>query len=138
MLKYLFAIIIISIPIFTFAENRDIKIKLKDGSEERCMSSISNDEFTHTNYIGDYYFEENNCIRIEDSPDRNGNLILHADCLGLHCPLYRFSKYIYVYGGNPEFSEPILGSVTFLSDGSHINQLILQHDSKQAFFPRKQ
>jgi hypothetical protein len=101
------------------------------------MSGLIDDEFIESNYAGEYFLSSGDCVTIEDDRENSGQLVLHADCLGLHSPLYRFSKFIYIYGKYPDSPEPVLGTVTFLSDGSHVNQLILQHDSRQAFFPRR-
>jgi len=120
-----------------FPFEQDNQIKIKDGAEVRCMSGLVDEEFAESNYVGDYVFGTNDCVTIQDDRTQSGHLILHANCLGLHCPLYRFSKFIYVYGKYPDSPEPVLGTVTFLSDGSYVNQMILQHDSKNAFFPRK-
>jgi hypothetical protein len=57
--------------------------------------------------------------------------------MGLECPLYRFNKYIYVYGESPNSPEPILGTVTFLSNGERVNQILWQHNATQAFFPMR-
>ncbi|UTF51663.1 hypothetical protein NLA06_07190 [Desulfomicrobium sp. ZS1] len=137
MYKYLIIIIFIFIPINVFPFEQDNQIKIKDGAEVRCMSGLVDEEFAESNYVGDYVFGTNDCVTIQDDRTQSGHLILHANCLGLHCPLYRFSKFIYVYGKYPDSPEPVLGTVTFLSDGSYVNQMILQHDSKNAFFPRK-
>ena len=137
MLKCLFIFILACYPINSFAYELGDQVKIKDGPEVRCMSGLVDDEFSESNYAGNYELGPNDCVTIEDSRDQNGHLVLHAECLGLHCPLYRFSKYIYVYGKSPDSPEPVLGTVTFLSDGSHVNQLIWQHDSRQAFFPRR-
>lgn len=134
MLKYLLIIMVICFPINIWAEE-NTHIVINQGAESRCMSSLINDQFCEDNYKGDYFLGTGDCVTIEDDRDNSGYLILHANCLGLHRPLHRFSKYIYVYGENPEAPEPVLGTVTFLSDGSRINQMILLHDSKQALFP---
>jgi hypothetical protein len=134
MLKSLLIIMAICFPFNVLAED-STHIVVNQGAESRCMSSLINDKFCEENYKGDYYLGSGDCVTIEDDRDNSGHLILHANCLGLHCPLHRFSKYIYVYGKNPDSPEPVLGTVTFLSDGSRINQMIWLHDSKQAFFP---
>jgi len=134
MLKHILILIVFCFPLNVFAEDTNYVV-INQGSESCCMSSFINDQFCEDNYKGDYFLRTGDCVNIEDDRDNSGHLILHANCLGLHCPLYRFSKYIYVYGKNPDSPEPVLGSVTFLSDGSRINQIILMHDSKQAFFP---
>ncbi|WP_143075558.1 hypothetical protein [Desulfomicrobium apsheronum] len=134
MLKHILILIIFCFPINVFAEEANY-IVINQGSESRCMSALSNDKFCEDDYKGNYYLGTGDCVTIEDDRVNSGHLILRADCLGLHCPLYRFSKYIYVYGKNPDSPEPVLGTVTFLSDGSRINQMIWLHDSKQSFFP---
>lgn len=137
MFKYIFHILFICFFVNNMAYAQGNPIKIKDGSEVRCMSGLIDDEFVESNYAGEYYLASGDCVTIEDDRGNSGQLVLHADCLGLHSPLYRFSKFIYVYGKNPDSPEPVLGTVTFLSDGSHVNQLILQHDSRQTFFPRR-
>ena len=137
MYKYIFKILFICFFINNMVYAQGKPIKIKDGSEVRCMSGLIDDEFIESNYAGEYFLSSGDCVTIEDDRENSGQLVLHADCLGLHSPLYRFSKFIYIYGKYPDFPEPVLGTVTFLSDGSHVNQLILQHDSRQAFFPRR-
>ncbi|MDO9581656.1 MAG: hypothetical protein Q7J24_00900 [Desulfomicrobium sp.] len=135
MLKYVLIIILIFYPLLVMADGQDGIIKIKDGSEVRCMSGLVDEEFVENNFAGEYFIGSDKCVIIENNIARSGHLILHADFLKLHSPLYRFNKYIYVYGESPESPEPVLGTVTFLSDGSSVNQLIWQHDSRQAFFP---
>lgn len=135
MIKYLFIFAIFLWPICVMADGNFGAIKIKDGSEVRCMSCLVNEEFVEDSYAGEYFFGPDKCVVIENDLSQSGHLVLHADCLNLHSPLYRFSKYIYVYGKSPSSPEPVLGTVTFLSDGSRVNQIILQHDSRQAFFP---
>lgn len=138
MAKYmLFLMILLLFAGTSLAENTQYPLKLKDGAEVRCMSGVLAGEFEESDFVGEYAMEPDNCVRIEDDRARSGHLVLRADCMGLHCPLYRFNKYIYVYGTTPEPDAPVLGTVTFLSDGNRINQLIWQHEAKQAFFPMR-
>lgn len=139
MTKYLFPLLILLLsPGISLAGEGQYPLKLKDGAEVRCMSGVLAGEFDESDFVGEYAMGPDNCVRIEDDRAGSGRLVLHADCLGLHYPLYRFNKYIYVYGTTPEPDAPIRGTVTFLSDGGHINQLIWQHEAKQAFFPIRQ
>lgn len=137
MLKYVIFIFTLFFPAVLMAEGSDGFLKIKDGPEVRCLSGLVDEEFVEDNYAGEYSLGSGNCVTIENDLARSGHLILHADCLKLHCPLYRFSKYIYVYRGSQDSPDSVLGTVTFLSDGSRVNQLILQHDSRQAFFPMR-
>lgn len=135
MKKHIVFILLALCPILAMAA--DLTPQLKDGAETRCLPGVTDEEFTEENYAGAYTLGPGKCVFIEDARKRSGHLVLHADCLGLHRPLYRFNKFIYVYGESPDSSTPILGTVTFMSDGSQINQLILQHDSSQAYFPMR-
>lgn len=137
MSKYILVVLIVLLPVVAMAEGNDDSMRIKDGAEVRCLSGLVDEEFMEDDYAGEYFFGSGNCVSIENDIAHSGHLILHAECLNLHRPLYRFNKYIYVYGESPDSPEPVLGSVTFLSDGSHVNQLILQHDSKQSYFPMK-
>jgi len=137
MLKHVIVIFILFFPVVLMAEGRDGFLKIKDGPEVRCMSGLVDEEFVEDDYAGEYFLGSGSCVTIENDLARSGHLILHADCLKLHCPLYRFSKYIYVYRKSSDSPESVLGTVTFLSDGSRVNQLIWQHDSKLAFFPMR-
>lgn len=137
MLKYVLAFFIFMVPWSAMAGSQGEITKIKDGSEVRCMSGLATEEFIESGYPGKYYLGSGDCVTIENDLARNGELILHAECLGLRCPLYRFSKYIYIYREVQDDEESVLGTVTFLSDGSAVNQLILQHDSRIAYFPMK-
>lgn len=139
MTKYMLSILLLLLSTgISLAEDQQYPLKLKDGAEVRCMSAVLAAEFDESDFVGEYAMGSGNCVRIEDDRAGSGHLVLRADCMGLHCPLYRFNKYIYVYGTTPEPDAPVLGTVTFLSDGGHINQLIWQHEAKQAFFPMRQ
>lgn len=133
----LFLLFVLS-PITALAGELNSPNHLMEGSEVRCLSGASIDEFSEANYAGAYTLRNGECIFIEDTRAAGGHLILHAECLGLHCPLFRFNDFIYVYGGTPGDKSTIQGTVTFMSDGYRINQLILQHEGKEAYFPRRQ
>jgi hypothetical protein len=130
--------ILLAVPGISLAEGGQYPLKLKDGAEVRCMSGVLAGEFDESDFVGEYVMGSGDCVRIEGDGAGSGRLMLYADCLGLHCPLYRFNKYIYVYGSTPEPDAPVRGTVTFLSDGGHINQIILQHEARQALFPKRQ
>ena len=138
MFKIVVSIMLALCPITALATNLDCPERLKDGAETRCLPGMDMDEFSEENYAGAYTLGPDKCVFIEDARKRKGHLVLHVDCLGLHCPLYRFNKYIYVYGAPPGDAAPIRGTVTFMSDGYQINQLILQHEASQAYFPFRQ
>ncbi|WP_028578554.1 hypothetical protein [Desulfomicrobium escambiense] len=112
--------------------------QFKDGAETRCIPGVDDQEFTEDNFAGAYSLGPGKCVFIEDARKRGGQLVLHADCLGLHCPLYRFNKFVYVYGAPPGSAAPVQGTVTFMSDGSQVTQIILQHEGRQAYFPMRQ
>lgn len=112
--------------------------QFKDGAETRCIPGVDDQEFTEDNFAGAYSLGPGKCVFIEDARKRGGQLVLHADCLGLHCPLYRFNRFIYVYGAPPGTSAPVQGTVTFMSNGSQVTQIILQHEGRQAYFPMRQ
>lgn len=112
--------------------------QFKDGAETRCIPGVDDQEFTEDNFAGAYSLGPGKCVFIEDARKRGGQLVLHADCLGLHCPLYRFNKFVYVYGAPPGAAAPVQGTVTFMSDGSQVTQIILQHEGRQAYFPMRQ
>lgn len=135
MLKYFFLAFFVFIPLISFSGELNRPYKTNIAAEERAMSSLAADEFTEDCYAGEYTFEQNKCVMIEDDRAGSGHLILKADCMGLNRPLYKFNRFIYVYGASPDSPEPILGTVTFLSDGDQVNQLLWQHDGRQAFFP---
>lgn len=136
MKKLILLALLVLCPILSLAA--DTALQLKDGADTRCLPGVDNAEFCEENYAGAYTLGPGKCVFIEDARKRKGHLILHADCLNLHCPLYRFNKFIYVYGAPPDSSTPILGTVTFMSNGDEVSQLILQHDGKQAYFPMRQ
>lgn len=137
MLKYFFLVLIVFIPMLSFADGLNSSYKMNSASEERAMSCLASEEFTEDCYAGEYTFGNNKCVVIEDDRTGSGHLILKADCMGLNCPLYRFNRFIYVYGASPDSPEPVLGTVTFLSDGDRVNQFLWQHDARQAYFPRR-
>lgn len=135
MMKYIFTSLAILFPIIAFAGGPDCSLKLNVGGEERSMSCLAAEEFSEDNYAGEYVFGPGKCLVIEDNRAESGHLVLRADCMGLKCPLHRFNRFIYVYGASPYSPEPVLGTVTFLSDGDHVNQVLWQHGARQAFFP---
>lgn len=110
---------------------------LKHGSEARFMHGVATEEFVEDNYVGEYAMGKLGRVWIEDDRARSGHLILHAEHMGFRKPLFRFNRFIYVYGENPDSPEPILGSVTFFSDGYHIHQFMWQHNSTYAYYPRR-
>lgn len=110
---------------------------LKHGSEARFMHGVATEEFVEENYIGEYSMGKSGKVWIEDDRAGSGHLILHAEVMGLRRPLFRFNRFIYIYGESPDSPDPILGSVTFFSDGYHIHQFLWQHNSSQAYFPRR-
>jgi hypothetical protein len=110
---------------------------LKHGSEARFMHGVATEEFVEDNYIGEYAMGKLGRVWIEDDRARSGHLILHAEHMGFTRPLFRFNRFIYVYGESPDSPEPILGSVTFFSDGYHIHQFMWQHNATYAYYPRR-
>jgi hypothetical protein len=137
MLKYIYIAILCLIPAISFAGEFKSLSKICAAAEQRSLPGMSSEEFIEDSYIGEYTFENDQQVIIEDDRSESGHLILKADVMGLDTPLYRFNKYIYVYGTSPDSPEPILGTVTFLSDGEHVNQILWQHNAKQAFFPMR-
>jgi hypothetical protein len=137
MMKYIYTAMIVLIPIISFAEELKFISKIDSTTEQRAISCLSSDEFEEEYYAGEYIFGNKKCVVIEDDRAGSGHLILKADCMGVRYPLYRFNRFIYVYGASPDSSEPVLGTVTFLSDGERVNQLLWQHDGNQAFFPMR-
>jgi len=119
----------------TVLANESGQDTLKHGAEARFMHGMATEEFVEENYIGEYSLGAKGRVWIEDDRERSGHLILHAEQMGLDRPLFRFNRFIYVYGLNPDAASPILGSVTFFSDGDHIHQFLWQHNGTQAFFP---
>lgn len=121
----------------TILANESGQDSLKHGSEARFMHGVATEEFVEENYVGEYFLGTSGRIWIEDDRKRSGHLILHAEHMNFIRPLFRFNRFIYVYGENPGSPSPILGSVTFFSDGDHIHQFLWQHNSTKAYFPRK-
>ncbi len=111
---------------------------LKHGSEARFMHGLATEEFVEDNYAGSYFVPGRGRVWIEDDRARSGHLVLHDDRTGFSRPLFRFNRFIYVYGESPDSSSPVLGSVTFLSDGATVSQFIWQHNSTQAYYPARQ
>jgi hypothetical protein len=122
----------------TVLANESGQDALKHGAEARFMHGVATEEFVEENYIGEYSMGKSGKVWIEDDRTGSGHLILHAEAMGLRRQLFRFNRFIYVYGENPDSPEPILGSVTFFSDGYHIHQFLWQHNSTHAYFPRRQ
>ena len=110
---------------------------LKHGSEARFMHGVATEEFVEDNYIGAYEMGKMGRVWIEDDRARSGHLILHAEHMDFKRALFRFNRFIYVYGETSDSPEPIVGSVTFFSDGYHIHQFMWQHNSTYAYFPRR-
>ncbi|PKN43354.1 MAG: hypothetical protein CVU60_03080 [Deltaproteobacteria bacterium HGW-Deltaproteobacteria-18] len=121
----------------TVLANESGQDALKHGAEARFMHGVATEEFVEENYIGEYSLGKAGKVWIEDDRAGSGHLILHAEAMGLRRPLFRFNRFIYVYGKSPDSPEPILGSVTFFSDGYHIHQFLWQHNSTHAYFPRR-
>ncbi|WP_143075566.1 hypothetical protein [Desulfomicrobium apsheronum] len=121
----------------TVLANESGQDALKHGAEARFMHGVATEEFVEENYIGEYSLGKAGKVWIEDDRGGSGHLILHAESMGLRRPLFRFNRFIYVYGEKPDSPEPILGSVTFFSDGYHIHQFLWQHNSTHAYFPRR-
>ena len=138
MTKLILALLMLLIPFGALAEGLNSPAQLKGGAETRCLPGVDDQEFTEDNFTGAYSLGPGKCVFIEDARKRGGQLVLHADCLGLHCPLYRFNRFIYVYGAPPGTSAPVQGTVTFMSNGSQVTQIILQHEGRQAYFPMRQ
>ena len=121
----------------TVLANESGQDALKHGAEARFMHGVATEEFVEENYVGEYSLRDSSRVWIEDDRAKSGHLILHAEGMGLHRKLFRFNRFIYVYGDTSESPSPILGSVTFFSDGYHISQFMWQHNSTQAYFPRR-
>ncbi|KAF5040794.1 hypothetical protein DSECCO2_529730 [anaerobic digester metagenome] len=138
MTKLILTILLLLIPCAALAQALNGPTQLKDGAETRCIPGVDDQEFTEENFAGAYSLGPDKCVFIEDARKRGGHLVLHADCLGLHCPLYRFNRFVYVYGSPPGTSAPVQGTVTFMSDGAQVTQIILQHEGRQAYFPMRQ
>lgn len=138
MTKLILTFLLLLIPCAALAEGLNGPTQLKDGAETRCIPGVDDQEFMEDNFTGAYSLGPDKCVFIEDARKRGGQLVLHADCLGLHCPLYRFNRFVYVYGAPPGTSAPVQGTVTFMSDGSQVTQIILQHEGRQAYFPTRQ
>jgi hypothetical protein len=134
-----------AVPIGRIAERPGVTVlanesgmdTLKHGAEARFMHGVATEEFVEENYIGEYTLTDSSRVWIEDDRGVSGHLILHAEGMGLHRKLFRFNRFIYVYGETQDSPSPILGSVTFFSDGYHIHQFLWQHNSTQAYFPRR-
>lgn len=124
-------------PDATILANESGQDALKHGAEARFMHGVATEEFVEENYVGEYTLRDSSRVWIEDDRARSGHLILHAEGMGLHRTLYRFNRFIYVYGDTSDSPSPILGSVTFFSDGYHIHQFLWQHNSTTAHFPRR-
>lgn len=121
----------------TVLANESGQDALKHGAEARFMHGVATEEFVEDNYVGEYAMGKLGRVWIEDDRARSGHLILHAEHMGFRRPLFRFNRFIYVYGENPDSPEPILGSVTFFSDGYHIHQFLWQHNATYAYYPRR-
>ncbi len=121
----------------TVLANESGQDALKHGSEARFMHGVATEEFVEENYIGEYSLGKLGRVWIEDDRARSGHLILHVEGIGLTRPLFRFNRFIYVYGEQPDSPEPILGSVTFFSDGDRIHQFLMQHNATHAYYPRR-
>lgn len=110
---------------------------LKHGAEARFMHGVATEEFVEDNYVGEYTLGTAGRVWIEDDRVGSGHLILHAEGMGLRRYLYRFNRFIYIYGETLDSPDPMSGTVTFFSDGYHIHQFLWQHNAVQAFFPRR-
>ncbi len=121
----------------TVLANESGQDTLKHGAEARFMHGVATEEFVEENYVGEYSLGAEGRVWIEDDRARSGHLILHAERLGLTRKLFRFNRFIYIYGEDSDSPAPILGSVTFFSDGYHIHQFLWQHNSTHAYFPRR-
>jgi len=124
-------------PGVTVLANESGQDTLKHGAEARFMHGAATEEFVEDNYVGEYTLKDEGRIWIEDDRSGSGHLVLHAEALGLHRRLFRFNRFIYVYGPAFDSPEPVQGTVTFFSDGYHIHQFLLQHESSKAYFPRR-
>jgi hypothetical protein len=124
-------------PGVTVLANESGQDALKHGAEARFMHGLATEEFVEENYIGAYSLGAKGRVWIEDDRARSGHLVLHAEHLGLIRPLFRYNRFIYVYGERPDAPDPILGTVTFFSDGYHIHQFLWQHNSTHAYYPRR-
>jgi hypothetical protein len=122
----------------TVLANESGQDTLKHGAEARFMHGVATEEFVEENYVGEYSMGKSGKVWIEDDRAGSGHLILHAESMGLRRQLFRFNRFIYVYGESPDSPEPILGSVTFFSDGYHINNFLWQHNSTHAYYPRRE
>lgn len=128
---------VVALPGVTVLANESGQDTLKHGAEARFMHGVATEEFVEENYVGEYSLGAAGRVWIEDDRARSGHLILHAEAMGLTRKLFRFNRFIYVYGEDSESPSPILGSVTFFSDGYHIHQFLWQHNSTHAYFPRR-
>lgn len=128
---------VVALPGVTVLSNESGQDTLKHGAEARFMHGVATEEFVEENYIGEYSLGAAGRVWIEDDRARSGHLILHAEGMGLTRKLFRFNRFIYIYGEDSESPAPILGSVTFFSDGYHIHQFLWQHNSTHAYFPRR-
>jgi hypothetical protein len=124
-------------PGMTVLANESGEDTLKHGAEARFMHGIATEEFVEENYVGEYKLSDSSRVWIEDDRAHSGHLILHAEAMGLHRKLFRFNRFIYVYGYSPDTPEPVLGTVTFFSDGYRIHQFLWQHNSTKAYYPRR-
>lgn len=121
----------------TVLANESGQDTLKHGAEARFMHGLATEEFVEENYVGTYSLGAKGRVWIEDDRAGSGHLILHAEHMGLIRPLFRYNRFIYIYGERPDTPEPILGTVTFFSDGYHIHQFLWQHNSTHAYYPRR-
>jgi hypothetical protein len=128
---------VVALPGVTVLANESGQDTLKHGAEARFMHGMATEEFVEENYIGEYTMGPADRVWIEDDRAQSGHLILHAERMGLTRKLFRFNRFIYIYGEYSDSPAPILGTVTFFSDGYHIHQFLWQHNSTHAFFPRR-
>lgn len=128
---------IVAQPGVTVLANESGQDTLKHGAEARFMHGLATEEFVEENYVGAYSLGAGGRVWIEDDRAGSGHLILHAEHMGLVRPLFRYNRFIYVYGESPDSPEPILGTVTFFSDGYHIHQFLWQHNATHAYYPRR-
>lgn len=119
-----------------YISNESGQDALKHGAEARFMQGLATEEFVEENYVGSYKTTGGVWVWIEDDRARSGHLILHAGT-GFRRPLFRFNRFIYVYGVSPDSPYPALGSVTFFSDGYRIHQFLWQHNGTQAYYPAR-
>lgn len=110
--------------------------QLKHGSEARFMHGIATEEFVEENYVGAYAIN-GEVVRIIDDRAVSGHLILEDSRTGFRRTLYRFNRFIYVYGHGSESPEPIVGSLIFLSDGQKIHQFIWEYNDTTVYYPRR-